>query len=160
MRKVAVFGNAGGGKSALARQLAAVTRLPLFPIDVINYRAGSYAPGNAVTPREYERFHANLLTQEQWIVDGFDSVEQTFKRFAAADTLIYVDLPLATHFRWITKRLIKGLFRNPQGWPANAPVWRSTMSGYRVLRLSHRHLIPKYRHDVATAWINPSGFII
>jgi adenylate kinase family enzyme len=62
MRKVAVFGDAGGGKSTLARQLAEVTRLPLFPIDVIKHRARSYAPGNAVTPHEYERFHADLLT--------------------------------------------------------------------------------------------------
>jgi adenylate kinase family enzyme len=30
MRKVAVFGNAGGGKSTLARGLAEVTGLPLY----------------------------------------------------------------------------------------------------------------------------------
>ena len=40
MRKVAVFGNAGGGKSRLARQLAEVTGLPLYPLDTIKYRAG------------------------------------------------------------------------------------------------------------------------
>ena len=41
MKKVAVFGNAGGGKSTLARHLAARTRLPLFPLDRIQYRTGS-----------------------------------------------------------------------------------------------------------------------
>jgi nicotinamide riboside kinase len=30
MKRVAVFGNASGGKSTLARQLAELTRLPLF----------------------------------------------------------------------------------------------------------------------------------
>jgi shikimate kinase len=30
MKKVAVFGNAGGGKSTLARRVAEPTRLPLF----------------------------------------------------------------------------------------------------------------------------------
>ena len=40
MRKVAVFGNAGGGKSTLARQLAEVTRLPLYPLDTIQYKPG------------------------------------------------------------------------------------------------------------------------
>jgi hypothetical protein len=40
MRKVAVFGNAGGGKSTLARRLAEVTGLPLYPLDRIQFRAG------------------------------------------------------------------------------------------------------------------------
>lgn len=40
MRKVAVFGNAGGGKSTLARQLSAITGLPLHVLDKIRFRAG------------------------------------------------------------------------------------------------------------------------
>ena len=31
MKKVAVFGHAGGGTSTLTRHLAALTRLPLYP---------------------------------------------------------------------------------------------------------------------------------
>ena len=144
-----MFGNAGGGKSTLARQLARVTGLPLFAIDVMKYRAGAYRRDNAITPEEYQRLHAELLNRERWIIDGFDSVGLTWERFAAADTLVYVDLPLVTHFGWITKRLIKGLFRNPEGWPANSPVWTSTLRSYRVLWLCHRHLTPRYRQHVA-----------
>src|SRR6185436_5260435 len=40
MKRVAVFGNAGGGKSTLARRLAELTRLPLYPLDMIQFRAG------------------------------------------------------------------------------------------------------------------------
>ena len=40
MKKVAVFGNAAGGKSTLARRLAELTRLPWYPLDTIEYRAG------------------------------------------------------------------------------------------------------------------------
>jgi hypothetical protein len=36
-----------------------------------------------------------------------------WERFSAADTLVYVDLPLFTHYRWVTKRLVKGLFVSP-----------------------------------------------
>jgi shikimate kinase len=35
MKKVAVLGNTGGGKSTLAKRLAELTRLPLYPIDLI-----------------------------------------------------------------------------------------------------------------------------
>jgi hypothetical protein len=56
-----------------------------------------------------------------------------WERFAAADTLIHVDLPLFVHSRWITKRLIKGLFADPPGWPENSPLWSSSVQSYRVL---------------------------
>jgi hypothetical protein len=71
-----------------------------------------------------------------------------WERFAAADTLIYVDLPLFIHCRWVTKRLIKGLFADPPSWPENSPLWSSSMQSYRVLWLCHRHhrhLTPNYR---------------
>src|SRR6516164_4465770 len=58
------------------------------------------------------------------------------------------DLPLFIHFRWVTKRLIKGLFVDPPGWPENSPLWSSSMQSYRVLRLCHRRLTPKYRQLV------------
>ena len=40
MKKVAIFGNTGGGKSTLAKRLTEVTRLPLYPIDLIQFKAG------------------------------------------------------------------------------------------------------------------------
>ena len=37
MKRVTVFGNAGGGKSMLARELAAITGLPLAVVDELQY---------------------------------------------------------------------------------------------------------------------------
>lgn len=145
MKRVAVFGNAGGGKSTLARRLAALTRLPLYPVDMMQFRAG----GDEVAHEEYLRAHADLLRQDEWIIDGFGSVASAWARFSRADTLVYIDLPVATHYRWVTKRLIKGLFLNPEGWPENSPIWSSTMSSYRVIWPCHRRLTPKYRQLVA-----------
>jgi adenylate kinase family enzyme len=151
VNRVAVFGNAGGGKSTLARQLAEITGLPLVSIDVIKYRDGIYCPNSAIGDDEYRRLHADLIGRDRWIIDGFDTMSQTWERFQAADTLVFLDLPLTTHLRWITKRLLRGLRRTPDGWPSNTPVWASTMSGYRVLWLCHRRLTPKYRQHVAAA---------
>ena len=145
MKKVAVFGNAAGGKSTLARRLAELTRLPLYPLDTIQYRTG----GGKVPHEEYLKAHADLLSQEQWIIDGFGCVPSAWERFASADTLIYIDLPLFTHYRWVTKRLFQGLFVTPEGWPENSPIWRSTLDSYRVVWLCHRRLTPRYRELVA-----------
>lgn len=147
MKRVAVFGNAGGGKSTLAKHLAELTRLPLYPLDIIQFRAG----GGAVPHDEYLKAHAELLRRDEWIIDGFGSAASAWERFAQADTLVYVDLPLATHHWFVTKRLIKGLIVAPEGWPDNSPLWRSTMNGYWVLWSCHRRLTPRYRQLVADA---------
>jgi adenylate kinase family enzyme len=147
MRKVAVFGNAGGGKSTLARRLAEVTGLSLYPLDTIQFRAG----GGKVPHEEYLKVHTDLVSRDQWIIDGYGCVASAWERFAAADTLVYIDLPLVTHYRWVTKRLVKGLFQNPEGWPENSPVWSSTLDSYRVVWLCHRRLTPRYRQLVADA---------
>lgn len=145
MKKVAVFGNAGGGKSTLARRLAELTRLPLYPLDMIQFR-----PGGGEVPRDdFLRAHAELLQRDAWIIDGFGGLKAAWERFACADTLVYVDLPLATHFRWVTKRFVKGLFVTPEGWPEGSPMISSTIDSYRVVWRCHRHLTPRYRQLVA-----------
>jgi adenylate kinase family enzyme len=145
MKRVAVFGNAGGGKSALARELAAITGLPLHVIDKIRFRPG----GSEVPREEYLQMHATLLGRDEWIIDGFDSIRLAWERFEAADTLIHVDLPLMLHAWWVTKRLVKGLFVSPEGWPENTPLIRSSISSYRVLWPCHSRLTPKYRSYVS-----------
>jgi adenylate kinase family enzyme len=147
MNKVAIFGNAGGGKSTLATRLAALTGLPLFPLDAIKYHAG----GGEIPDEEYLAIHAGLVGRDAWIIDGFGTLESTWDRLARADTLVYVDLPLFMHFWWVTKRLITGFFVAPEGWPENSPIWKSSMNSYRVLRLCHRYLTPEYRQYVAKA---------
>jgi adenylate kinase family enzyme len=64
MKKVAIFGNTGGGKSTLARRLAELTRLPLYPLDLIQYRPG----GGEVPRQDYLRAHADLLDKDEWII--------------------------------------------------------------------------------------------
>jgi adenylate kinase family enzyme len=49
MKRVAVFGNAGGGKSTLARNLSGIARLPLYVLDLIEFRPG----GEKVPLNEY-----------------------------------------------------------------------------------------------------------
>lgn len=145
MKKVAIFGNTGGGKSTLAKTLADITGLPLIALDKIMYEAG----GKIVPHADYLKIHSEILKEETWIIDGFGCVPSAWERFSVADTLIYVDLPLTTHCWWVTKRFIKGLFVNPEGWPDRSPIVKSTLTSYRVLWLCHRKLTPKYRRYVS-----------
>ena len=154
-RKIAVFGNAGAGKSRLARQLAEATGFPLYNSDKLQFRAGRYWPeeadGGKIPDSEYSKIHAEIIKRDQWIIDGFGSVALTWQRFAAADTLVYIDLPLLTHYRWVTSRFASGFFKTPPGWPENSPLWASTLESYKNVWRCHRLLTPKYRQLVADA---------
>lgn len=56
MRRVAVFGNAGGGKSTLSKRLAEITDLPLIFLDLIQYKPG----GEKVSDEEYKIAHDEI----------------------------------------------------------------------------------------------------
>lgn len=104
MRKVAVFGNAGGGKSALSKRLSKITGLPLYVLDKIQHQSEQTEFPN----ENYQHIHQQILASEQWIIDGFGCKETLWLRLDKADSLVFVDLPLYLHFWWVTKRLITG----------------------------------------------------
>jgi adenylate kinase family enzyme len=144
MKKVAVFGNAGGGKSTLSKRLSAIAGLPLYILDKMQYRPG----GTEVPHEEYKSAHQEILQTDRWIIDGFGCMETLWVRLDEADTLVFVDLPLFVHFWWVTKRAIVGHFQAPEGWPENSPIWESSLSSYRALWLCYKYLTPRYREYI------------
>lgn len=147
MKKVAVFGNAGGGKSTLSRRLAEITGLPLYVLDKLQYQPG----GIKVPQEDYQHLHQQIIASEQWVIDGFGSMETLWPRLDAADSLVFVDLPIYVHFWWVTKRFITGYFYPPQGWPENSPILKSSIKSYQALWLCHKYLTPKYREYIQKA---------
>jgi adenylate kinase family enzyme len=147
MKKVAVFGNTGGGKSTLSKRLSEITGLPLHILDKIKYQSG----GTEVPPEDYKRTHQQILATDRWIIDGFGCMETLWLRLDEADSLVYVDLPLYVHFWWVTKRLITGYSKPPAGWPEKSPILKSSINSYRVLWLCHKYLTPKYREYIEQA---------
>ncbi|MEA5508768.1 adenylate kinase [Crocosphaera sp. UHCC 0190] len=144
MKKIAVFGNTGGGKSTLSKRLSKITNLPLYVLDKIQYQPG----GTKVSYEEYKGIHEQIIAKDQWIIDGFGCLETVWLRLAEADTLVYIDLPLSLHFWFVSKRFVTGFFSPPQGWPENSPLVKSSITSYRTLWLCHRRLTPKYRDYV------------
>jgi len=147
MKKVAVFGNAGGGKSRISRQIANITGLPLHVLDKVQYKPG----GIPISPDEFKQAHQKILESDQWIIDGFGNLEVLWQRLNIADTLIYIDLPIYLHFWWVTKRFVISYFDPPEGWPDNSPLWRSSMNSYKALYLCEKHLTHRYRDYVDKA---------
>jgi adenylate kinase family enzyme len=102
MKKVAVFGNAGGGKSTLSKRLSEITGLPLHVLDKIKYQSG----GTEVPHEDYKHIHDKILATDRWIIDGFGCMETVWLRLNEVDSLVFIDLPLYVHFWWVTKRTV------------------------------------------------------
>lgn len=101
MKRVAVIGPPGAGKTTFALRLAETTGLPLVHLDRHFWR-----PGWVETPRdEWRSCHAELLAQDEWIIDGvyMNTLE---KRVAAADTVIFFDVSRARCMWRIVKRIV------------------------------------------------------
>jgi adenylate kinase family enzyme len=88
MQRVAVVGSGGAGKSALARQIGAITGLPVIHLDH-HY----WGPGWVPTPNaEWVERQRALLEGTRWVVDG--NYGGTLElRATLADTIVFLDLP-------------------------------------------------------------------
>ena len=139
MNRVVIFGKPGGGKSTLAKKLSAETRIKLHALDLIEYNKH----GTRVSSEDYSRKHAELISAENWIIDGLGTLESFWLRIDAADTLIYVDLPYSVHYWCVTKRLLKSIFVKPEGWPEGSSVLKGTLRGWKYLGLSPKFWNPE-----------------
>jgi len=131
MKKIAVFGKPGSGKSTLSKAIALATGIPYHPLDSIVYKQN----GELVDRQVFNKAHEDILSSESWVIDGFGPMGSFNQRLETADTLVYIDLPYFTSYWFVTKRLLKGLVVKPEGWPEGSSVMKGSVESYKVLRL-------------------------
>jgi len=131
MRRIAIIGNGGGGKSTLARTLGRHLRIPVHEVDEVQWLSGwRRAPLDAVA-QTLEAW----ADEDVWVIDGFGPWPVIDRRMGRADTIVYVDLPLRTHLWWAAKRQMLSLVRG-QAWAGqSAPP--SSLLLFRTLRRVH-----------------------
>jgi len=88
MKKVAVIGSSGAGKSQLSRAMGGILGLEIIHLD-----REYWLPEWTEPPKnEWQAKVEELVKRECWIMDGnFGGTMEI--RIAAADTLIFLDLP-------------------------------------------------------------------
>jgi len=146
MTRVAIIGNAGGGKSTLARDLRDKLGLPLHPVDQLQW-----LPGWRPMPAEqFASAHSEILQQPKWIVDGWGDFAAIEERFHHADTIIFIDYPLWRHYWWALKRQFMCLFRPRPDGPPGCPMLPKTWALLKMLWAIDRHALPQLRKLVET----------
>jgi len=103
VRRVVILGRGGAGKSTLARQLAAVTGLPVTELDTLFWQSGLTVPD----PGQWQACQAELVRRDAWILDGdlgpYDSALDA--RLRAADTIIVLNFSI---LRCAWRTLLRG----------------------------------------------------
>jgi adenylate kinase family enzyme len=140
MQRIAVIGNAGGGKTTMCRKIGQQLDIPVHHIDMIQWQPG----WQRTSMPEFNRVHDEILAQAEWIIDGFGPMDAIAKRFSLADTIIVVDYPLAIHYWWSMKRQVKCIFRPRDDLPENCPMVEKTWELIQVMWRVHTELRPQF----------------
>src|SRR5215213_4959169 len=121
MQRIMIVGPAGSGKSTLAHDLGAVLDLPVIHLD-----AHYWLPGWVEPPLDVWRERVRQLVRgETWIIDG--NYSDTFDlRFAAADTIVFLDVARHICLRRVIVRSLRSFGRVR---PDAAPGCRERLDG-------------------------------
>lgn len=140
-QKIAIIGNAGGGKTTLSRRLAQLYHLPLTHIDAIQF-----VDDLKIRPYKESIVILNeIQNQKAWIIDGYGPLDIIQQRFQLADKIVLIDLPLWRHYWWCTKRQVLSLWRPRAELPAGSreATWSHTMKMYKTIWRVHTQMRPE-----------------
>ncbi|MEU9886857.1 topology modulation protein [Sphaerisporangium sp. NPDC051011] len=102
MRKVAVIGCGGSGKTTLGRRLGSILDAPVTHLDVVYYDDD----WNTLSKEKFAAVQEELVSAPAWVIDGnFASTLPI--RLKAADTVIFLDLSPLTCLLGIAQRRIR-----------------------------------------------------
>lgn len=88
MKRIAVIGSPGSGKSTFATKLSKKIGIPVYHLDTLFYKPGWVR----VSSEEWVKIQQDLVQKDQWIIDGnYQGSLDT--RLEAADTVIFLDFP-------------------------------------------------------------------
>ncbi|MCM3627389.1 DNA topology modulation protein [Paenibacillus glycanilyticus] len=105
MKKIAIIGSGGAGKSTLARKLGKLLDQEVSHLDAMFWKANWVS----VPKEEQIRVQSELVQQDKWIIDGNYGGTMDI-RLHAADTIVYLDFPRLLCMYRAVKRAIQ--YRN------------------------------------------------
>jgi len=123
-QRIIVIGSSGSGKSTLGEQLAERLGAPFVELDALHWEPGWVAASDDV-------FHARIravTAGESWVLAGNYTARQQHVSWPLADTVVWLDLPLATVMRRTWRRTWGRWRRREELWNGNRESLREHLA--------------------------------
>jgi shikimate kinase len=130
VRRVAVIASASGnGKTTLGRALAARLGVPFVELDAL-----VHGPGWTETPDDELRALVTPIVQTgAWVIDGTYRRKLGMLVFDAADTIVWLDLPMRVWMPRLLRRTVRRVTGRERLWNDNRETLRSAFGGRESL---------------------------
>lgn len=144
IKRIAVIGNSGGGKTTLSRALQRIHQLPLHHVDAIQFTAGMKIRNHS----ESIAVLNEIQMQESWIIDGYGPLDILESRLKQADIIVFIDFPFQKHVFWSLKRQLKLFFTRTQRSELPSDCFEGTWAQTQRLLKSLRNVHYKMRPEL------------
>jgi adenylate kinase family enzyme len=130
-RKIVVKGTSGAGKSTIARDLARRWGLTYIELDALHWGPNWSQP----TPEDFQTRVREAMTAAPngWVIDGNYDSKLGPTVVADADTVLWLDLPLAVELFRLCRRTVRRVRGNVELWNGNRETWRGAVFGRQSL---------------------------
>ncbi|MHB1317075.1 MAG: P-loop NTPase family protein [Anaerolineae bacterium] len=153
MRRVAIVGSTGSGKTTLATQLAERLNIPHVELDSLYWEAG----WNPVSEDVF-RARVTAALSDTWVTDGNYGQARDLI-WGQADTLVWLDMPLLVALWRVVSRTLRRIVTHEVLWNDNRETVRDALLSRDSLllylfasRRKHKQqypqlfLLPEYAH--------------
>lgn len=126
-RTIVIKGTSGAGKSTFAAELARRLALPYVELDALHHGPNWSAP----TAEDF-RAHVRATMAAApagWVIDGNYDTKLGETVVAAADTIVWLDLPLWVKLRRVWGRTLRRIRDDVELWNGNRETWRGAFVG-------------------------------
>ncbi len=121
MRRIAIVGTTGSGKTTLARQVAQRCLLSHVELDALQWEP-NWTPAEPQVFRDRVRL---ALSGDRWVVDGNYSAVRDIV-WARADTVVFLDYPFRLVLRRLLKRTLRRSLYQEELWNGNRETFRQS----------------------------------
>jgi adenylate kinase family enzyme len=127
VKRINVKGTSGSGKTTFGEELARRLGVPFVELDALHH-GPNWAEPTA------EDFRARVLeameaAPDGWVIDGNYEVKLGDTVLGAADTIVWLDLPLGVKLRRLWRRTSHRIRNDVELWSGNKEKWRTALWG-------------------------------